>query len=490
MDAEPLFALLSTTNHQVVFGRRGTGKTHALRYLAQSAINDGDVALYVDLRTIGSNGSIYTDHAIPLEQRTSTLLTDVLVSIHDALLEVANDQYSFLNSPVSATKAFDAFADVIGTVRIVGETTIEHQKSNERSSKKGWTLSGVLGSSPNLGLGGEKEENSASATADVMRTTGQRKYYLQFGAIQNTLSKLIEELGLSRVWLLLDEWSEIPIALQPYLADMLRRTILPTSKIIVKIAAIEHRCNFMIPLEQGAYIGIELGADAGADLNLDDFMVFDNDSSRSVEFFKSLIFKHLSSAGGVAFLNPDEMVQSLFKQFPVFEEFARASEGVPRDAIYLISQVARAAFGDTISVNHVRSGARQWYSRDKSSVLKNNPELSSLLNHIIDDVIGHRRARAFLLQSDLREDRIDRLFDSRLLHVLKKNVSDRDNPGRRYDVYKLDYGCYVDLINTTKAPLALMFDESDSGGDHLLEVPPDDYRSIRRAVLDLSAISP
>ena len=44
---------------------------------------------------------------------------------------------------------------------------------------------------------------------------------------------------------------------------------------------------------------------------------------------------------------------------------------------------------------------------------------------------------------------------------------------------KIDYGCYVDLVNTTKAPIGLF--ESDDDG--FVEVPRDDYRSIRRAIL-------
>jgi Cdc6-like AAA superfamily ATPase len=33
VDAEPLFIQLSSRNHQVLYGRRGTGKTHALKFL-------------------------------------------------------------------------------------------------------------------------------------------------------------------------------------------------------------------------------------------------------------------------------------------------------------------------------------------------------------------------------------------------------------------------------------------------------------------------
>lgn len=46
------------------------------------------------------------------------------------------------------------------------------------------------------------------------------------------------------------------------------------------------------------------------------------------------------------------------------------------------------------------------------------------------------------------------------------------------NVYKIDYGCYVELINTSRAPLGLYQDEGD-----FIEVPKDDHRSIRRAIL-------
>jgi hypothetical protein len=68
--------------------------------------------------------------------------------------------------------------------------------------------------------------------------------------------------------------------------------------------------------------------------------------------------------------------------------------------------------------------------------------------------------------------------------VLKKNISSRDEPGVRYDVYKIDYGCYVDLVNTSQAPRGLFETE-----DGFIEVPRDDYRSIRRAILKPEALN-
>jgi hypothetical protein len=216
-------------------------------------------------------------------------------------------------------------------------------------------------------------------------------------------------------------------------------------------------------------------------LNLDDFLVFDADEQRSIQFFKNLIFRHYIKSDSVdaSIQSPDDLVHAIFTQVNVFEEFVRAVEGVPRDALNLAATVATKAFGNKITMQHVRDSARDWYQRDKASVIRGSDSLSDILMIVINEVIGTRRARAFLFPSNASDEAIEELFDARLLHILKKNFSSKDQPGKRFDVFKIDYGCYVDLINTGREPKSLF--EADDG--ELIEVPKDDYRSIRRAIL-------
>lgn len=64
-------------------------------------------------------------------------------------------------------------------------------------------------------------------------------------------------------------------------------------------------------------------------------------------------------------------------------------------------------------------------------------------------------------------------------------MSAKDAPGKRFHVYGIDYGCYVDLINTAKAPKG-MLDLGDNTADYSVGVPKTDFRSIRRCILDLA----
>jgi hypothetical protein len=68
--------------------------------------------------------------------------------------------------------------------------------------------------------------------------------------------------------------------------------------------------------------------------------------------------------------------------------------------------------------------------------------------------------------------------------VIKRGVAGQDMPGVRFDAYSIDYGAYVELISTARAPLGL-FDVGQDDETSYVEVPVNDYRSIRRAILSL-----
>lgn len=95
-------------------------------------------------------------------------------------------------------------------------------------------------------------------------------------------------------------------------------------------------------------------------------------------------------------------------------------------------------------------------------------------------MIGKRRARSFLLPRELGDHPVtQRLVDLRVLHLVRRGYADKDKPGVRYNIYSLDYGTFVDLMNTSKKP-DLGFVVAESGHEEDFVVPFDDKRSIRR----------
>ena len=201
--------------------------------------------------------------------------------------------------------------------------------------------------------------------------------------------------------------------------------------------------------------------------------------------------------------SPEELIRNAFTQDRAFQQLVRASEGVPRDAIHILANAAQRANDKQISIPNIRQAARVFYQTDKSDVVTTSPILSRLLQYVIDSVIGDRNTSIFLFETGQNNKALDRLFDRRILHVKSRNGSSKEHKGKRFLIYKIDYGCYIDLIYTKKFPndvelSAQGSDESVPEEDTLIadvdvseldvgtiEVPQDDKRSYRRAVLDL-----
>src|SRR5690606_16676188 len=150
--------------------------------------------------------------------------------------------------------------------------------------------------------------------------------------------------------------------------------------------------NFRVSRE-GKMIGLELGADIGAHMNLDDFLVYEGNETQSRDFFSGLFYKHLRSlqdAGevdGLAVASPQDLLRIGFADARAFDELVRAAEGVPRDAIYIASRAGMRSGKDAITVPVVREAARSWYQTDKFKSLESRQEAQELLGWIIERVI-------------------------------------------------------------------------------------------------------
>lgn len=475
--------LLSNRDHQVVFGRRGTGKTHILSYLANMREKVGDVVAFVDLRQIGSSVGMYNDDTLPVSDRATRLLIDAFQAIHDCFF----DRFVGLAEQLDLSQtgpALDILAEAVTRIRVSG-TQVTRETTEQTGESRSTTALGlsITAKEAGLSIGSKGEKATKGHTLAEKTEQGVEQSYLNFGEVVAGFQSIANVVGKRRIWILLDEWGSIPLSLQPFLADMIRRALLPVSHTTVKIAAIEQRSKFQFRRENGDYVGIELGADMSADINLDDFMVFDNDAEKAKAFFGRLIESHLRAVLPNAPPGDGALLNILFTESRAIDEFIRACEGVPRDAMNILSMAAQVSTDSPISVSDVRKAAQKWYVRDKERAATVRDGIQDLLHWIIAEVIGKRRARAFLLESHASDELIESLYDARVLHVRKRGVSTNDKPGVRYTVYKLDYGCYVDLVTTVKAPLGLL---ALDDGDYV-DVPPDDYRSIRRAILDLGS---
>lgn len=384
--------------------------------------------------------------------------------------------------------ALEKLAECVKTV-MVTEVVERREKAGESNQFSGSASARgeISAKSTSMAVGVAASAATSDASENEVITKGFPKLTVNMGEANRALKDVADASG-HRIWILLDEWSSLPETLQPFLADFIRRAILPVQAISVQIAAIEYRSAFRVDFE-GYRVGMELGSDISADINLDDYFVYDVNATASVDFFKNLLYKHLRAFAGKRSLletSADDVLNSVFSQDRVFNELVRAAEGVPRDFINILQLAAMRADQGKISMNAIRSAAKDWFDRDKQRNLDTNPRVRALLDWIRDSVIEGRKARAFLLKIDTTDEAIEYLFDERMLHIAKRSYSAKDEPGVRYRVWKVDFGCYVDLIKTANDPVNFLGSDVSFSAAGDIEVPEDDYRAVRRAILNLN----
>lgn len=455
-------AMINSADHQILFGRRGTGKTHALLHLQELVERTGDLAVYLDLRTIGSTGGLYANPAVSPAQRGTQLLVDTLEAVHDRLFAFAVDG-RFPNQD-ALLRGLDALVSAATEVEVVGET--EQEQTFGDAVEREWAAE--LSVAPKGGAKAGARHRAAATASSRRKRTGVEQHRVLFGPLSRAVQAVADGIRPARLWLLLDEWSSVPLDLQPFLADLLRRSVLPVRGATVKIAAIEHRARFFVPLDDD-YLGIEVGSDAASAVSLDDALVFDQSPEEAQAFFRALFASHVRPilAAMLRTAVPGKSVDAAFHA-GAFPELVRAAEGVPRDAINIAALAAQHARGEKITTAHVRRAARDWYLRDKQSAISRDEDAERVLGALVDEVIGRRRCRTFLLPARDRTAAIDTLCDARLLHILRRGVVDPRRPGRLYDGYAIDYGCYVSLL----------------AGDTAKNIPADVF-TFDKAVVDL-----
>lgn len=470
-------------NSQIIYGRRGTGKTHVMRVLASTlSARDKTAVIYVDARILGSTNQ-FSDTSVPLPARCTALFRDLLNEIYNGLLEYVVNVAP--KGSDSALTELDMLADA-GIESEIVPASVSDKRTNKEVAKSDVGLA-LNAKGPEFKIQSARESTSEAETTTSY--VAQQSPKIVFPAISTPLRKILEKCD-SHLYLLIDEWSSIPLDVQPYLAEFLRRSLLPLSNVAIKIASLEYRSDFSIT-NQNAVIGFEMGADISAFLDIDDYYVFDRNPDAITDSFGDMLVKHLGNELPVGYLashgihDGKELAIKLFTERKVFQELVRSSEGVARDLINIFSKayfVAHRKGRDKIERNAVLDAARQWFEQDKERNL--DDELRSFLRVITDEVIGNRKARSFLLPRELSTHRlIQRLFDLRVLHLVQRGYADKDKPGVRYNIYTLDYGTYVDLMNTIRRPEIgfVAVEPADDPSEYI--VPFDDKRSIRRIIL-------
>jgi hypothetical protein len=209
-------AALESIDHQVLYGRRGTGKTHAFRYLQTVVESRGDISFYADLRTIGSPEGLFMGEVVEPTERGARLLVDLLGQFHDAVLAAVVEDADLIGDNNFVTK-LDAIGAAISSMRITGGgVEVSREEETAIATSKGAGLDvGAAGGVPTAGLRLESEDSANDRKLVKESRKGDEKRSLNFSQVARALRELAGSLTSRRIWFLLDEWSSVPPEVQP-----------------------------------------------------------------------------------------------------------------------------------------------------------------------------------------------------------------------------------------------------------------------------------
>lgn len=166
VNIESLTNALAARDNGIVFGRRGTGKTHALKFVAQTERDKGNRVVYIDMeQDVGSTEGRYADPNLSVSERATRLVVDVLSIVHSQMLEAA-----FAGSIEIQIDVLDQMLDHFQEVLVAQETEQEDTRTDRSSEGSktdlgvNWTPGGMP--SMKVGAGWTREAAREGGRAD------------------------------------------------------------------------------------------------------------------------------------------------------------------------------------------------------------------------------------------------------------------------------------------------------------------------------------
>jgi hypothetical protein len=327
---------------------------------------------------------------------------------------------------------------------------------------------------------------------------GEKTSVFNYRQISDTLRQVLSDLQIDRLFLILDEWAQIPLAAQAFVAEFVKRALLAVQAISVKLLAVNYQCKFSDHID-GNLVGMQRGADFTDVVDIDRYLVFDEKSVFVSDFFGQLLYNHLGAElGWDLALDKDKKIRAakqLFTQEAAFTELVRAAEGNCRDFICVFSKAYLEGYrqsqaSKSISIPQICAASASWYSNEKEANIKTERAAQQTMAFLLDHVLKGYKSRTFLVETGKEEHpSLVRLLNERILHRLNEVYSHPDKPGLRYELFTLDHGAYIRSRGTVNEPRQEVFFENASLGTLEEEerksiVPLDDKRSIRRIVFD------
>lgn len=474
-----MLSLLIQKKNQVIFGRRGTGKTHLLgrlkEYYRDTFSENKILPIFIDGRTIVHKAIIdEVNPGISLLVSYRRFLDAVIAAIDDFIEDAITLSAFEKLWPVGGKKhKLDRIKEIlmdlkklirfgkveIGPGEVVSEVT--HKRMVTTKAQIGLDAKVVAGvkklAEAKAGFEAGLSKASSKSAEDLMKVVYEGLTVINFADISEGLDSVIEELEPDAVMILFDEWSAIELDYQPFFAEMIHSTLVAGRRMFIKFGCIPFLTRLSATKASGQAIGFPIGEEVFVDVDLDRFYNPYLDPQSVTFFLLCVLQKHL---GGkikpLMSADFDDAVKyfdgNLFQDTDSMEELVRASAGVPRDFLRIFARAFHKAQTELpITLKHVRMATHDFFQEEKRSLVEERATTYSLFEEIFEKICLPSKTNIFFVSRSFAKNRnLQELWHHRLVHLLFEGHSAYagNQPGT-YDVYVIDYGRYI-LMHSSK----------------------------------------
>lgn len=421
IDVEGHIDRLGSKQQQVIFGRRGSGKSCLLvHYKNDVGKNHKILSIYVSTDDIKRLG--YPD-----------VLIRLLLQIMESLPSSKQKWRKYLFCETDVQKHIKQLRKLLN--RAETRKVQEEEKSESKFSGSG-SYKGIKAGADRTNSLGKLSEFQENKLDELERHLPDYKT-----AIEKELKKSKYE----ACFILLDDFYLIKKDKQPDVLDYVHRLVRGTDYYL-KVATIRHRTE-LIRHEQQT-IGVELSQDV-EEINLDRTL---EDLSSPSEYL-GRILNYM--AGEV---NLDNAKEKLFNHNS-FEELVIASGGVPRDFLTIFVN----AIDQAISVNKIQhltatnvwKAASSFSYQSKLKALRKDvnveaSRLEAVFRDILKFCIEDKKRTCFLISQDEAQkysnmhELVLQLMDFKLIHVIEPDTSAASGRQGRFEAYTLDFSLFME----------------------------------------------
>lgn len=464
---------LETNANQLVFGRRGSGKTLLFGALNERINSRFPVEPFVafyytatEFRSSAEYGGVHPT----VKEKTHAYFHSFIEKLSNDMLDLADRVFkkptllSALGLVGDSERArrerlVDRVLRLVEAARIGADSPLptsltqsrEHLRSLSSERKRDV---GVQASSEGIKFSGEVRGDRANRIETVDKILYGPRRAFDPSTIRRLLVEIIETLGLTYVVILLDEWMSLSEC-QTEFAERLRQCLFGEERLAVKIAADQYQGQFNNAGTGHNFRGLEIGADVFIEADLDQPF---RDMRASFPLYTDVLYRRLcflfppleESFGPPPLTNPTMFVETIFENRHAFEEVCRGAQGLCRDFHAILQDCAKRVNWNVAStkidfetVQSVLVGRTdETYDRVLKSVDSNPLLVNIIIPHVRDS-----GSRYFLVEN--RETRfshiVDDLLSKRFIHALPLSEM-HPTLKASHRLFEIDYGIYLDLM--------------------------------------------